>query len=651
MQESRPTRDGKVVLCRSKLKQLRQQKGLSQEKLAEQCAARGLRVSMPSIKRAETSRQILYRTASELARFFEVEFAALLPENHAALPPPAAAAVPALALAERRKLVFLGVRLGAAEAGVQAWRPAQLEAFQHCCELVLAQHGGLLYRRDGARVIAVFGACEARGDEIRRSLCCALDLRQRLLRHPGGGLPAAIGIVGGEGVLHERLPGLAQDRPLAAALDGVAVSIARLDGVQRVTAAGQVLVSDMIQQAAGSEFHFDRVDTALRRYSVQGLYALKRLDGGASADRPLVGRRRELALFAALLSVCQAERQGQVVYLRGMAGSGKTRLTQAWLERAERLGYRCHRLALGAGQEALQGVGQEAAGDVMLGRSSAWRWPLGSLAGPPAPAGAPFQAAMTQCLGPAAQAQDSSAKPLAALSECLRQQAALQPLLLCIEDIYRADRRAMALLLRLAKQIQDLPVILVLTSRLADDPLDAGWRGALSATALTILDLPPLRREEARELAGHFPWVTDGYRELCLLRAEGNPLFLEQLLQAERYRNGVLPHSLQILIQAQLHGLPPLDRQALKAAAVIGRCFDPACLRYLLDAPDYQCDELVRHYLVKRADNGFALSSQVLRQGVYDSLPQATRHRLHGACAQWFAGVNAEQAAFHLARS
>jgi len=594
--QSRRTRDGKVVLCRSKLKQLRQQKGLSQEKLAEQCAARGLRVSMPSIKRAETSRQILYRTANELARFFDVEFAALLPESRAPRPSPTAIAVPALA--ERRKLVFLAVRLCAADGGVQA--AAEVEAFQRCCELVLAQHGGLPYRHGGAHVIAAFGALEAQGDEIRRSLLCALDLRQRLFLHPGGRLPVAIGIVGGEGVLHGRQRARAEDRPLAAALDGVAVSLARLDRVQQVAAAGQVLVSDMIQQAAGGEFHFDRLATSLKRYSVQSLYALTRLDGEAGAARPLVGRRRELALFAALLNFCQAERQGQLVYLRGMAGSGKTRLTQAWLERAERLGYRCQRLALGAGQAALQ---------------------------------------------------EATTEPLAALSERLRQQAVLQPVLLCIEDIHRGDRRALALLLRLANQIRDLPVMLVLTSRLADDPLDAGWRGAVRATALTILELPPLRREEARELAGQFPWVERGYREQCLLRAEGNPLFLEQLLQAERYRNGVLPHSLQILIQAQLHGLPPLDRQALKAAAVIGRRFDPACLRYLLGAADYQCAELVRHSLVKPAEDGFAFASQLLRQGVYDSLPQATRHSLHGACAQWFAGVDAEQAVFHLARS
>lgn len=620
MQESSRTRDGKVVLCRSKLKQLRQQKGLSQERLAEQCAARGLRVSMPSIKRAETSRHILYRTASELARFFEVEFAALLPESRAPLPPPAAtpsAPVPALALAERRKLVFLSVRLCEGDGGAQAWRPAEVEAFQRCCELGLAHYGGLPYRRGGESVIAVFGALDAHGDEIRRSLFCALQLRQQLFRHPAGRLPVAIGIVGGEGVLHERQRSLAQGRPLACALDGVAMSIARLDWVQQVAAAGQVLVTDMIQQAAGSEFHFDRVGASLQRYDVQRLYALNRLGTGATAARPLVGRRRELALFAALLSFCQAERQGQVVYLRGMAGHGKTRLAQAWLERAEQLGYRCHRLAIGA----CQGTGQGTAAGAVLGRSSAWVQP------------------------------PETAEPLAALSECLRQQAALQPVLVCIEDIYRGDRRAMTLLLRLANQIQNLPVILVLTSRLADDPLDAGWRGALSTTALSILELPSLRREEARELASHFPWVESGYRELCILRAEGNPLFLEQLLQAEQYRNGVLPHSLQILIQAQLHGLPPQDRQALKAAAVIGRWFDPACLRYLLGAPDYQCDELVRHYLIKRADNGFAFSCQLLRQGVYDSLPQATRRSLHGACAQWFAGVNAEQAAFHLARS
>lgn len=76
-------RDGKLVLCREKLKQLRQQKGLSQERLAEQCAARGYRISLPSIKRAETRRHVLYRTATELAGFFDVELGYLLSHTQA----------------------------------------------------------------------------------------------------------------------------------------------------------------------------------------------------------------------------------------------------------------------------------------------------------------------------------------------------------------------------------------------------------------------------------------------------------------------------------------------------------------------------------------------------------------------------------------
>jgi len=632
--------DGKVVLCRNKLKQLRQHRGLSQEKLAEQCQARGLRISMPSIKRAETSHPILYRTASELARFFDVDFSTLLAEGIAERPAPSLSPMtptPTSVLAERRKLVFLSVQLHV-DAGEEGAQASQSEAFQRCCEAGLKQYGGMLYQREGARVIAVFGALDAQGDEIRRSLFCALDLHQRLARNLAGRLQAAIGIVCGEGILQDCDASLSPGLPAAVALEGTVLSIARLDWVQQIAKTGQVLVTDMVQQAVGDEFNFEQIPAAPRRYSVRRLYALNHCEYRASATGRLVGRRREMAIFEALLRVCATERQGQVVYLRGMAGSGKTRLTQAWLERAEQLGYRCQRVAV----VDCQGVIHSTVGPPNVSLSdpeTAAAKTAGLLQKPPA-----------SLAGRELSASDGQGELLANLEQRLSQQAAMQPIVICVEDIQCGDRRALELLLRLANGIQNLPVIVLLTSRLADDPLDAAWRGALMLTPLTIADLPALRREEARELASHFPWVESGYRELCILRAEGNPLFLEQLLHSEQYSNGILPHSLQMLIQAQLHALPQRDRQALRAAAVIGRWFEPACLRYLIGVPDYQCDELVRNHLVKRAEDGFVFSHQLVRQGVYDSLPQKTQHSLHAACAKWFAGVSAEQEAFHLAR-
>lgn len=67
------SKDGRLPLNGDLLKQLRKQKGLSQERLAEQCAESRLYVSLSSIKRAESGNSILYRTAKELATFYSVE--------------------------------------------------------------------------------------------------------------------------------------------------------------------------------------------------------------------------------------------------------------------------------------------------------------------------------------------------------------------------------------------------------------------------------------------------------------------------------------------------------------------------------------------------------------------------------------------------
>lgn len=63
---------GRVLLDASVLKQLRHSRQLSQEELANECAVRHFRVSISSIKRAETGKPVLFRIARELARFYDV---------------------------------------------------------------------------------------------------------------------------------------------------------------------------------------------------------------------------------------------------------------------------------------------------------------------------------------------------------------------------------------------------------------------------------------------------------------------------------------------------------------------------------------------------------------------------------------------------
>lgn len=63
---------GQVVLDNLLLRRLRQSRLLSQQDLADDCWRRNIRVSIATIKRAESGRAVRFRIAHELARCFDV---------------------------------------------------------------------------------------------------------------------------------------------------------------------------------------------------------------------------------------------------------------------------------------------------------------------------------------------------------------------------------------------------------------------------------------------------------------------------------------------------------------------------------------------------------------------------------------------------
>lgn len=69
--------DGRLNLNSEQLKSLRRKEGMSQEALSDACINRGLGLSLASVKRAESGKAVLYRTARHLAAFFGVSLEAL----------------------------------------------------------------------------------------------------------------------------------------------------------------------------------------------------------------------------------------------------------------------------------------------------------------------------------------------------------------------------------------------------------------------------------------------------------------------------------------------------------------------------------------------------------------------------------------------
>ncbi|MBV8455582.1 MAG: hypothetical protein JO122_03080 [Acetobacteraceae bacterium] len=190
----------------------------------------------------------------------------------------------------------------------------------------------------------------------------------------------------------------------------------------------------------------------------------------------------------------------------------------------------------------------------------------------------------------------ASATLVAALSaeSCTR-----DPVLIIVEDLHWADPPLLSHLAALRVSIAHGPGLLVLTSRVEREQLDATWRASYRATSFATIDVGPLRPEEARRIAASFIDATQPVALTCIQRAGGNPLFLEQLLRnAEEGSADAVPGSIQSLVLARMDRLPPRDRQAFQAAAVIGQRFELPLLRRLIGAADYRCDVLVANALV-----------------------------------------------------
>jgi hypothetical protein len=72
---------GRIVLDGAALRRLRHERLMSQQDLAEDCWRRNIRVSLPTIKRAELGRAVRYRIARELARCFDIPVTHILSKS------------------------------------------------------------------------------------------------------------------------------------------------------------------------------------------------------------------------------------------------------------------------------------------------------------------------------------------------------------------------------------------------------------------------------------------------------------------------------------------------------------------------------------------------------------------------------------------
>ncbi len=544
---------------------------------------------------------------------------------------------------------------------------ALLGRFFDLADSSVADHGGSVDKHIGDCVMAVFGAPVAYGNDSERCIRAALDIRRgvpQLAAELGHSIGVHIGIASGEVVAS----GTGSARHLEYTVTGESVNLA-----SRLTdeaAAGEILISDSLHRALAEQLDCAEVGAV----AIKGLakpvraWRLRAFRDPARAGRhPFVGRESELTQLEAALGQCRDMRRGQTIYIRGEAGIGKTRLLEQFQAKAEEENFACHSglvldFGMGSGQDAIRSLvrsllelsgesgreqaeaaAEKAFADGMLPDEQ--RVYLNDLLNVPQP---------TE-LRTLYDAMDNAARDRgkrATVAELVTQASGRRPRLLAVEDLHWADRATLNHLSNLIQAVAGCAALLVMTSRIERDPLDDAWRSTIAGWPIATIDLGPLQPSEVDRLAGRYLSTLGELARRCIERAAGNPLFLEHLLRhADENAEGGVPGSVRSLVQARLDRLALPDRQALQAASVLGQRFTAEALGALLEQPDWDCGDLVRHLLVRAQGDHFLFAHALIQEAVYDTLLRSRSRELHRRAADWFRSRDLTLYAQHLDRA
>ena len=387
----------------------------------------------------------------------------------------------------------------------------------------------------------------------------------------------------------------------------------------------------------------------------------------ARPDRPrakpssLVGRRKETEELAAAAEALR-EGQGRFVLLEGEPGIGKTRLLE-WLRDqlgADATWVEGHCASYGgqplchAPAEALRGwVGE----DVV--RRTAMLERLGL-----EPDALPYLASLLSAGEDQAGGADGTpAEFEAALGEAyvawIRGLAREGPVVVAAHDVHWADHCTLELVERLLSLIDDVPLMIAVTSRPAPDAIDRRLRERARrehGDRVVELTLGPLTEAEADELLSRIApgeLSPDARREVIGL-AEGNPLYLEQLLRSLLETGGLearktwaltvpaaqLPIGLESLLVARIAALPRDARGVAQAAAVLGRSFSPTVLALVSGVKDVERNltRLLRANIIREhralPNREYAFTHGLLQEAALSTMARARRRELYRLMAQ-----------------
>jgi class 3 adenylate cyclase/tetratricopeptide (TPR) repeat protein len=507
---------------------------------------------------------------------------------------------------------------------------------------VLERHGGTVEKFIGDAVMAVFGIPVVHEDDALRAARAATELREELgglngelQREFGTELQVRMGINTGEVVTNEG----------GTLATGDAVNIAAR--LEQAAQAGDILIGDATRQLAESALELEPVASVDAKGKSTPLLAHRLVAVRADApaferrfDAPFVGREGELEQLAQAYGRAVRDGSCQLFTVLGPAGIGKSRVVYEFIASAlDSIVLRGRCLAYGEGityfplVEILEQIAADNELTELLANNPQGRKLLNEVS------------AATGVADEAVVAREDTFRAVRMLLELLAQ---TRPLILVLDDLHWAEPTFLDLVDHIADWSRDAAILLLCVAR--PDLLDArsGWGGG-KHNATTIL-LEPLSESDAETLIDNLlvgGALPEALRERITSSAEGNPLFVEQMLAliAQGGGNGngevTVPPTIQALLATRLEQLPPPERVAAERASVIGKEFWRNALAEIggetSALPGLVRKELIRPHRspIFPLDDAYRFRHQLIRDAAYDGMPKELRAELHERFGLW----------------
>jgi len=533
---------------------------------------------------------------------------------------------------------------------------ALLDRYTEVCGAVIERHGGTVEGFIGDAVVGVFGLAELHEDDALRAVRAAVELRDagaalsaELERERGVGIAMKFGVESGEVFLRagaRRSPFAAGDAfNVASRLEGSAPEGEILLGENTYP-----LVRDFVQAEPLEPLALKGRAAKVRAWRLVGLETDAR--PRRSAGSPFVNRARELEELRSTFAQVRDEQACRAVTVIGPAGIGKSRVVEELVaevgDAATVAVGRCLSYGEGVTYRTLaEIVGQIGGGDprrrveeLLEGEEPIARLVLGAIG-----------------------LSEGTAQPEEshwAVRRLLERVAAERPLLVVVDDVHWAEPTLLDLLEYLVAFSSGHPILVACLARPDFVQTRPAWVTPQPNRSLMVVD--PLSSAEALELV-EGAGAAGGAAEQIVETAEGNPLFLEQLVAVGADDSGrALPSTIHAVLAARIDRLDPGERAVLELASVQGRSFHVGVLDDLLDEHDRprtatHLVSLVQQQLIRsdRSDlpgqDAFRFAHALIREAAYNGLPKQRRAEVHERVARWLErrpGAQDETIGFHL---